>query len=414
MRERAQASVETIALMAAALALAAALLLGVVRLGTAARRGARPGALRRLARAAIRRAGPRRVRARPAQRRDGPRRRRPDAARPAHAAALAPRSAAADAAFASDPPPARRARARGGRSTRRRARSPSSTARARTPGSATSSTRRGCTRRPELVVGLAGTPGARHRARTRGRPRSGRARRRDRARPCRGRRRRARSTGIRDVVLRRRRAARGLTVISDDASSATPRGRRADDAASTGQASVEYAGLLAVAAVLGAALALIAGPPLVGASRDALAAVLVRLSHGRRPQSHASAADIADVQSALLPGDERADPGRRAARARAAARGGPRRGGCRCAAARRRACRRAVARQARGRTAPGRTSAGGPFDPVPRDARRPRRRDADRRARGHVDRRRRAARAPSRPRWPITPVRRRSRSTPSR
>ena len=74
-----------------------------------------------------------------------------------------------------------------------------------------------------------------------------------------------------------------------------------------GQASVEYAGLLALAAVLGAALALIAGPPLVGVVRGALAAVL---SGGAPapPAVHASAADIADVQAALGPARMRSRP----------------------------------------------------------------------------------------------------------
>ena len=67
-----------------------------------------------------------------------------------------------------------------------------------------------------------------------------------------------------------------------------------------GQASAEYAGLLALAALLGAGLALIAGPPLLGAIRDALVSVIS--GHARAPVSQrAGAADIADVQSALLP-----------------------------------------------------------------------------------------------------------------
>jgi hypothetical protein len=74
-----------------------------------------------------------------------------------------------------------------------------------------------------------------------------------------------------------------------------------------GQASVEYAGLLALAAVLGAVLALIAGPPLVGVVRSALAALL----SVRSPAPLAvrtSAADIADVQSALVPGADALTP----------------------------------------------------------------------------------------------------------
>ncbi|MDX6572525.1 MAG: hypothetical protein QOC86_1681 [Gaiellales bacterium] len=67
---------------------------------------------------------------------------------------------------------------------------------------------------------------------------------------------------------------------------------------SGGQASVEYAGLLGLAAVLGAVLALTAGPPLAGAVRDALVAALSRTS--RAPLAVAvSAADIAAVDSAL-------------------------------------------------------------------------------------------------------------------
>lgn len=74
-----------------------------------------------------------------------------------------------------------------------------------------------------------------------------------------------------------------------------------------GQASVEYVGLLALAAVLGAMLALIAGPPLVDVIRGALVAVLSGQAH--QPASAiASAADIADVQSALAPAEEAATP----------------------------------------------------------------------------------------------------------
>jgi hypothetical protein len=74
-----------------------------------------------------------------------------------------------------------------------------------------------------------------------------------------------------------------------------------------GQASVEYAGLLALAAVLGAALALIAGPPLVHAVRNALVAVLSGPAHAPGPRI-ASAADVADVQSALLPAERSVTP----------------------------------------------------------------------------------------------------------
>ena len=68
----------------------------------------------------------------------------------------------------------------------------------------------------------------------------------------------------------------------------------------TGQASVEYAGLLGLAAVLGAALALVAGPPLLGAVRNVFVAALSGRAHSPAPVV-AGAADIADVQSALLP-----------------------------------------------------------------------------------------------------------------
>jgi hypothetical protein len=74
-----------------------------------------------------------------------------------------------------------------------------------------------------------------------------------------------------------------------------------------GQASPEYAGLLGVAAVLGVTLALIAGPPLVGAIRNAVVAAL----SGSRPYSArvaASAADIADVQAALSARDDAVTP----------------------------------------------------------------------------------------------------------
>jgi hypothetical protein len=74
-----------------------------------------------------------------------------------------------------------------------------------------------------------------------------------------------------------------------------------------GQASAEYAGLLALAAILGATLALIAGPPLANAVRDALAAAFsgaprVQLSAG------AGAADIADVQASVSGDDDALSP----------------------------------------------------------------------------------------------------------
>jgi hypothetical protein len=74
-----------------------------------------------------------------------------------------------------------------------------------------------------------------------------------------------------------------------------------------GQASVEYAGLLALAAVVGATLALMVGPPLVHAVRNALVAVLSSSREQTTPLI-ASAADIADVQSALLPAREAMTP----------------------------------------------------------------------------------------------------------
>ena len=97
--------------------------------------------------------------------------------------------------------------------------------------------------------------------------------------------------GPREVVLRKQ-PDRGLIVIAD----ATPRLMTAV----TGQASVEYAGLLGLAAVLGAALALVAGPPLLGAVRNAFIAAISGRAHSPAPVV-AGAADIADVQSALLP-----------------------------------------------------------------------------------------------------------------
>jgi hypothetical protein len=74
-----------------------------------------------------------------------------------------------------------------------------------------------------------------------------------------------------------------------------------------GQVSAEYAGILGLAAILGAVLALIAGPPLVHAVRDALIAVL----SGSAPASvsaAAGAADIADVQSAVSSGNDAVTP----------------------------------------------------------------------------------------------------------
>ena len=67
-----------------------------------------------------------------------------------------------------------------------------------------------------------------------------------------------------------------------------------------GQASVEWAGLLALAAVLGATLALIAGPPLAHAIRTAIIAALSESRPAVTAPASATAADIADVQSALV------------------------------------------------------------------------------------------------------------------
>ena len=74
-----------------------------------------------------------------------------------------------------------------------------------------------------------------------------------------------------------------------------------------GQASAEYAGLLALAAVIGATLALIAGPTLVNAIRGALGAALSRVQQEPSPVV-ARAADIADLQSALLATDAAVTP----------------------------------------------------------------------------------------------------------
>jgi hypothetical protein len=74
-----------------------------------------------------------------------------------------------------------------------------------------------------------------------------------------------------------------------------------------GQASAEYAGLLALAAVLGATLALIAGPTLVHGLRSALGAALSGSAQGSAPVV-AHAADIADLQSALLSAESAVTP----------------------------------------------------------------------------------------------------------
>ena len=74
-----------------------------------------------------------------------------------------------------------------------------------------------------------------------------------------------------------------------------------------GQASAEYAGLLALAAILGATLALIAGPPLVHAIRGALSGALSGTTRGSAPVV-ARAADVADLQSALLATDAAVTP----------------------------------------------------------------------------------------------------------
>jgi hypothetical protein len=76
---------------------------------------------------------------------------------------------------------------------------------------------------------------------------------------------------------------------------------------SAGQASAEYAGLLGLAAIIGAALALAAGPPLAGAVRDALASALSGASNATSPAA-ATAADIADVESTLAAGESSLTP----------------------------------------------------------------------------------------------------------
>ena len=74
-----------------------------------------------------------------------------------------------------------------------------------------------------------------------------------------------------------------------------------------GQASAEYAALLAVAAVLGASLALIPGPPLASGLRNVLAIALAS-PMGKRAPTVPTAADIADVEAALRPGDAGVTP----------------------------------------------------------------------------------------------------------
>jgi hypothetical protein len=68
-----------------------------------------------------------------------------------------------------------------------------------------------------------------------------------------------------------------------------------------GQATVEWIGLLALAAVIGAALALIAGPPLVDSLRQAVMAALSGSASAAQEPVVPTAADIADVQAALSP-----------------------------------------------------------------------------------------------------------------
>jgi hypothetical protein len=78
-----------------------------------------------------------------------------------------------------------------------------------------------------------------------------------------------------------------------------------------GQASAEYAGLLAIAALIGAALTLIAGPSLSRVVRDALTAALSTALPRQvlpAPRVPASPADIADVQAALAGGPEAMTP----------------------------------------------------------------------------------------------------------
>jgi hypothetical protein len=74
-----------------------------------------------------------------------------------------------------------------------------------------------------------------------------------------------------------------------------------------GQATVEYAGLLGFAAVVGGALALIAGPPLADLARNALAGAISGESRNSSTVVIA-AADIADVQSALDPSGQALTP----------------------------------------------------------------------------------------------------------
>ena len=69
--------------------------------------------------------------------------------------------------------------------------------------------------------------------------------------------------------------------------------------ATHGQASVEWAGLLALAAVVGTVLGLIAGPPLVQTIREALRSAFLTSATAETPVP--TAADIADVQAALAP-----------------------------------------------------------------------------------------------------------------
>lgn len=69
--------------------------------------------------------------------------------------------------------------------------------------------------------------------------------------------------------------------------------------ATQGQATVEWAGLLALAALIGATLSLMAGPSLVHALRGALASALSSEAAPARAPVAATAADIADVAAAL-------------------------------------------------------------------------------------------------------------------
>ena len=387
--------------MAAALALAAAL---------AARRRARSG--RPLAASlgqalsgvfapgAPDRARPRRARARAARRRHEPGRRRPDAARPAHAAALAPRLADRPTRHS----PRSCARSSLARSRRRSIEADAGRHRRSSTAATEDAWLRDrfhpgvLSRLEEFAVELAGQPGAvvslmrdaglePDEPRTASSPATPRA-----TSSCGSTRHRATSScgAVRERTRRSSPSARG----------SRSRGGTAPMTSAHGQASAEYAGLLALAALLGATLALDRRHRRCSARCATHSPRLLRVARHAPAPRQRQRGRHRRRQSALLPGDDALTPD-----AALLALGAP----ARVAQAAEVAERCCSTRRARRRHGSGarRTYRAwmhrddGPYEPVDAPTRRPRCRDADGSARGApgspsraAPRRRGSARAP--------------------